>query len=241
MIPETWKAGKSSGILEGQIPEKAVFIIGAGHFGSRAARLINQDGTHAPIYLVDSDAERLSGVEGIHLKKISTDGVEFLVRNFHRLGHGNMIIPAVPLHLAYEWLAGYVGDVVRVRRIPVPEAAKTSLPQTWPGNDGSLLVSYADFLCPDACPEPEFCTVTGERRDRPLHDLLAGLKLHGFKVYVIRSRQLAPGLGGFKAEELERLASQVSKHVPGKWVLGTACRCHGVITAFQVDRVQSSA
>jgi len=241
MIQEPSTAGQSSGTLEGQVAEEAVFIIGAGHFGGRAARLINQERTYDPIYLVDKDAERLSGVDGIHLKKIATDGIHFLVKNFDRLGPANIIVPAVPFHLAYEWLVGYVSDAVRVRRIPVPETAKASLPHTWQGSEGSLLVSYADFLCPDDCPEPEFCTVTGERRDRPLHDLLAGLNLYGFKVYVIRSHQLSPGLGGFKAEELAKLAKEVSMQVPGKWVLGTACRCHGVLTAFQTDRVPISA
>ena len=44
---------------------------------------------------------------------------------------------------------------------------------------------------------------------------------------VLRSHQLAPGVGGYRAAELlglrDRLAAQ-----GGDWLLATACRCHGV-------------
>ncbi|MBK5101057.1 MAG: hypothetical protein JJE15_08720, partial [Desulfobacteraceae bacterium] len=223
----------SNHIIEEDIPEGAVFVIGAGHFGTRAARLIRQR-FDAPIFVVDVDKNRLSDVATLGVNWIECDGILFLVENYHFLNPSNTIVPAVPVHLAYEWVKGYLGRSHVISMIQAPEAIKSLLPHTWPGSEGSLLISYADFECPDDCPEPEYCTVTEERRDNPLHDLLSHVRVPGFKVHVIRSHQLAPGLGGYKVGDLTILAEQLSKAETGKWLLGTSCRCHGIVTAIEI-------
>ncbi|MCF8062162.1 MAG: hypothetical protein K9M82_06575 [Deltaproteobacteria bacterium] len=112
---------------------------------------------------------------------------------------------------------------------------RQALPHTWIAGDGSLLVSYADFLCPEDCAEPEDgCTVTGEIR-QPLYERLAALEVPGYEVQVIRSRQLAPGLGGYSAGDLRALQARVyDAPGRGRWLIGTACRCHGTITGLEV-------
>jgi hypothetical protein len=140
-----------------EIPEGAVFIIGAGHFGSRAGRVISQK-SDVPVFVVDVDDNRLSRLKGLPVKRIQCDGIRFLVKNFHLLDPANTIVPAVPLHLAYEWVKGYLKDAYVLKKIEVPGAIRPLLPHTWQGSEGSLLVSYADFMCPDDCPEPDFCS-----------------------------------------------------------------------------------
>jgi len=53
-------------------------------------------------------------------------------------------------------------------------------------------------------------------------------------VHVIRSRQLAPGLGGYRVRDLKELLGKVSEAGKGKWLVATACNCHGIVTAMQV-------
>jgi len=219
-----------------EIPEDAIFIIGAGHFGNRAARILSQE-SDAPLFVVDVDTNTLSQMKGLPAKTIVYDGILFLVENYPALNPLNTIVPAVPLHLAFEWLRCHLGMKFVIKKISVPEEIKHLLPYTWLGSEESLLVSYADFVCPDDCPEPEFCTVTGERRELPLHDLLSHLDLLDFRVHVIRSHQLAPGLGGYKVGDLKTAAEKLIRDEAGKWLLGTACKCHGILTALEIRSV----
>jgi hypothetical protein len=213
----------------------AVFIIGAGHFGGRAARLL-ADARKGPIFVVDVDAHRLSELHQAGLRHIADDGIGFLVRHYAQLHAESTIVPALPVHLAYEWVALYLAEAHVFKKVEVPDSIRPFLPHTWPAGDGSLLASFADFICPDDCAEPDCCTVTGEFRDPPLHDLLRGLPAEDFNVHVTRSRQLAPGLGGYRSADLGSVASSITRRVPGRWLLCTACRCHGVVTAFEIRR-----
>jgi len=219
-----------------ELPEDAVFIIGAGHFGNRAARILSRE-SDAPLFVVDVDKDALFQVKDLTVKTIAYDGIPFLVENYSVLNPLNTIVPAIPAHLAFEWMKCHLDKEYKIRKIGVPEEIKPLLPYTWIGSEGSLLVSYADFVCPDDCPEPEFCTATGERRERPLHDLLNHVDLLDFRVHVIRSHQLAPGLGGYKVGDLKTAAEKLTGSEADKWLLGTACKCHGIFTALEVCSV----
>ena len=217
-----------------RITEDTVFIIGAGHFGTRAARIICQR-SDSPVFIVDPDEKCLANLKDLRIKKISGDGIQFLIRNFNYLNRANTIVPALPIHLAYEWLKGYLPGDMTINKLPVPET-DPPLPNAWPASEGSTLVSYADFLCPDDCPEPVYCTVTGEKREQPLYALLRNLNLPPFNIHIIQSRQLAPGLGGYKVEDLRKAAEKFSTNKQRMWIIGTACKCHGIITAFEIKR-----
>jgi len=214
-----------------QIDEDAVFIIGAGHFGARAGRILCQR-SNARIFMVDPDAKGLSALADLSVERIQGDGIQFLLDNVDRLKDADTIVPALPHHLAYEWLRRYLRQKLTIQQAPVPET-RPPLPHAMPASEGSTLVSYADFLCPDDCPEPLYCTVTGEKRELPLYALLRNLRLPPFEVHIIRSRQLAPGLGGYRAGDLRKAADKVMTGGPGRWILGTACKCHGILTAFE--------
>jgi hypothetical protein len=231
-MSDVFMTGCSLDCIREEIPEGAFIIIGAGQFGSRAVRLISQ-GSDAPIFVVDADMDRLSSLGSVRIKRISCDGVEFLIKNYRSMNPANTVVPAVPFHLAFEWLASYLKGDFEVKKISVPEEIRPLLPNTWPGSEGSLLVSYANFICPDDCPEPDSCTVTGERREEPLHRLLSRLSYPGFNVHIIRSRQIAAGLGGYRITDLTNAAEWFKRDGAGKWLLGTACKCHGILTAFE--------
>lgn len=212
--------------------EDAVIIIGAGHFGSRAAELLIH-GTRR-VLVVEPDSNRLEKMARLPVLCVQNDGIEFLVDKAHQLDRKNWVVPAIPLHLAFEWLKRSLNKSATVKKVTVPEHVSHLLPHTCPGSEGSLLVSYADFVCPEDCPEPDLCTVTGEERV-PLYDVLSRVEATGFKVHVIRSHQLAPGLGGYRVGELRSLLRRIVASDDRKWLLGTSCRCHGILTGFEIE------
>lgn len=216
------------------IPCGAVVIIGAGHFGNRAARLLSRR-VDASMIVVDIQAKQLDALSDLAVRRILRDGVQFLADNFSHLKPATTIVPALPIHLAFEWLKAYYRGQYLFKTVELPRGAISSLPQVWHGKDGSCLVSYADFLCPDDCPEPIHCTVTDERREQPMYELLGNLALPDFRVHVIRSHQLAPGLGGYTVQDLRKAKARIMQEKGGNWVLATACSCHGVVTAFQLE------
>jgi len=217
--------------LPDTFPENAIFIVGAGRFGGRAAQILSSRERSA-IWLIDRDEDALSRHRDLPVSRINREGVEFLSERISSLSPGIMVVPSLPVHLAFEWLVRYLGGIVREE---IPGELKTLLPNTWAGSEGSLLVSYADFLCPDDCPEPaDHCTITGKKRETPLHQRLRGMHAADHRVHIIQSRQLAPGVGGYRVHDLMDVAEEVRLHPKDKWLLGTACRCHGILTAFRM-------
>ena len=220
-----------------RFPQDAILIIGAGHFGSKASRILSSH-SPAPIWIVDEDIDRLTKLKGPRIEKILCEGTDFLVTHFHRLAPSTTIVPAIPLHLAFEWLKQYLDNDFRIRQVAVPDGIEQHVPHAWNGPGGSKLISYADFRCPDDCPEPaDHCTMTGKRRGLPLHELLTRLDLPGHRVHILRSHQLAPGVGGYPVADLLGLMNQVTQNGQGTWLVGTACRCHGIVTAMQIHRM----
>ncbi len=213
-----------------------ILIIGAGRFGRIAAQGL-KGRTEGSMIVVDRDPSSLLGLQMPHVNAQVADGVDFLIRHQESLSPSDLIVPAVPIHLAFVWLTRYLYDAYRPRQVPVPEELKSGLPFTWSGKEGSLLVSYADFRCPEDCPEPpHHCTVTGKRRALPLYELLARMHPQGYGVHIIRSRQLAPGIGGYTAGDLKDTLEKVKKGIQKKWIIGTACRCHGTLSAMELHR-----
>jgi hypothetical protein len=220
--------------LTEKIENKAIIIIGAGHFGQRAATLLSPL-KHSSLWIVDRDLAKLKRIGPIGAKRIAQDGIQFLAKHFSKLAPSTFIIPAVPVHLAFEWLRTYMNEKGTVEQLPVPKSIGLRLPNACQGSEGSLLTSYADFRCPDDCPEPaNRCTVTRKKRGTPLYRLLAQLEPRGYRVHLIQSRQLAPGVGGYRVRELKELFREVSEGRKRKWLVGTACKCHGIVTALQV-------
>jgi hypothetical protein len=85
-------------------------------------------------------------------------------------------------------------------------------------------------MCPDDCPEGDFCMVTGEPRDEPLFRTLAKIAIPGFGIIVQRSFQVLPGIGGYPFADLRSLGQKIKQ---GPYVLATSCKCHGILTGLR--------
>jgi hypothetical protein len=206
-------------------------IAGAGKFGRLALTRLAAADPDGVFRVVDKDPGALAALgarEGLALVTLEGDAAAVLADLLADGSAWDWIIPMVPGHLAYRWLlAGPLRDRGWVP-IPAPEDVAGAAPSWWRGPEGEIYVSRAGHLCPDDCAEPECCPVTGETREPPLYDRLAALALPGWRVLILASRQLAPGVGGYAPADLHWLARQVEETQENTILLATACRCHGV-------------
>ena len=209
-------------------------ICGAGQFGSRAAYLLSQDPTNK-VTIIDHDLQKLNQISRLSVVKIQAEVIDYLTSQQSSLKPDNIIIPAVPFHLAFKWLMAMCQKDNRVDQLDIPLEVLSKLPHPSQNSSYEIICRYADFICPADCPEPEqICTITGKPRGTPLFELMAGIKPRGFQTGVIRSQQIAPGIGGFPVNEIWDLKARVEYGKLGKWLIGTACRCHGILSALEV-------
>ncbi|MCL6449053.1 MAG: NAD-binding protein [Armatimonadetes bacterium] len=213
------------------------WIIGAGRFGRIAAARLTKKHPRASFLVVDKQAEALCQVGDLPVETRREDGVDFLAQNLKTAGAPSFIVPAVPVHLAFEWLKKKLAADYEVIKVPVPEEVRRSVPNPLPAPEtGRLYTSYATFVCPDNCPEPEgICTVTGQPRKGFLYRDLQEIKVDDFLTLGIRSLQLAPGVGGYRPEVLWAVLEKVvAVGAEKNYLLSTACLCHGVLDSFRL-------
>ncbi|MBI9075299.1 MAG: potassium transporter [Desulfatibacillum sp.] len=208
------------------------WILGAGKFGRIAAERIREKHPPALITVVDNDQDALdaldSGVEALHMP-----GGEFLFNALSRENAPDWIVPAIPVHMAYEWIMARLEREKSPWPLPVPFEIADQVPNPLWGQQGTLYASQADFLCPDNCPEPEHhCFKTGLPREN-LFDIFRRMQAPGYTQVVIQSYQLTPGVGGIKPDDLFLAEKQVLA-ASGPVLVCTACRCHGVINGLEL-------
>ena len=210
---------------------ESFWILGAGHFGSLAAQRLLQQNKDCSLLLVDSETEPLRQLEAEPVEVLKKDAIDFLV-DYRGLGH-EWIVPAIPVHVGFAWLCRQLAKERVVTRLSVPSAMEHQVPNPLRAEGGSLYTSFATFRCPDDCDEPaENCTVTGVTREANLFDLIGNLEVEGYVIRILRSHQLAPGVGGYQLSALWRLLEEVCS-VAESILVATACRCHGVIDALR--------
>lgn len=208
-------------------------IIGCGYFGSRAVEKLLRKDPHSRIIVVDKSKKTLQRVSNFPIQTVASDGIFYLTQLLSEGHKIDYIIPAVPIHLAFEFILSQLKPLGWKKEI-VP--ALSELPNPMMGKTGDFYTSLSDFLCPENCPEPaQYCTVTKKRRLKPLYKILKELK-GSFQSKVIQSHQLAPGVGGFKTKDLIDILSEIKKkRSPSMRILiSTASRCHGVTSMLSL-------
>ena len=206
-------------------------IVGCGHFGSRAVRTLLEKNRHAKITVVDREERAFQKIRDLPMRIILDEGVSYLRHLLEGRERIDIIIPAVPFHLAFELLLSSFKPLGAERGgIPPLEG----LPNPVIGEAGDLYTSISDFLCPSHCPEPaSHCTVTRKKRKKAVYRILTDLN-GPFDSRVIRSQQLGLGVGGFKATALLDLWEKIERGRRSDRLIlvSTACRCHGVVSAL---------
>jgi hypothetical protein len=211
-------------------------ILGAGKFGRLALQRLASQDAEAAFWVVDRDAGALAAARkaarrpvrtGHPVHLIEQDAVAYLHDQLEE-GGWNWLIPMVPLHVAFWYAASSPGMREAWEPEAVPESLGQGLSLAGHGRQGELLLSRAEHRCPDDCVPGPVCPVSGKTWEIPLDEQLAGLNFEGYDLMVVSSRQLAPGVGGYSPGELQGLLPRLAE-IPGKALIATACRCHGVI------------
>lgn len=205
----------------------------------RAADRLHKEIPGCSITLVDREpinacADNICSIRG--------DGTAWLLENFTPDAGVSKIIPAIPLHAAAYWLQGKLSATdypVYFRKIPEPLI--NQFPNPFPLQDHSIAISYADFICPADCPEPEkVCTHTGLPRPTPLYRYLETINCGPFQKLILRSRQFAPGVGGFFPDDLWQLLERARTFSGQQLLMTTACKCHGIVSLLCPVKTQSN-
>lgn len=205
------------------------WIIGYGKFGSISLKRISA--AKDKILIVDTDISDNDPAQSSGVSIVNSRGAEYLLKNMKENGPlPDFIIPAVPIHLAMHWILLRIKELKKkVDILSVPETIVSMLPNPITGNDNAIFTSHATWRCPDDCAEPaDICTHTGLARPKNLFEIIEEITSPGIETVVIRSRQLAPGVGGYRPKILFESLNRILSH-PGSYLIATACRCHGVI------------
>ncbi|WP_163339874.1 potassium transporter [Desulfopila sp. IMCC35008] len=216
-----WSAGGSSS-------SQTCWVLGGGQFGRRAIEQLRTIDPACEIVVVDNRQILDLPKE---IKVVCADGVAWFTENFTSAARVDAIVPALPIHLAADWLTRrFKSELGYVLPVPIPDAHLHHFPHPLRLSSSRLVTSHADFICPDNCPEPaDICTYTKKQRPLSLDRLLATLVIGDFIPLILTSRQFAPGVGGFFPEDLWRLLEKF-RAIPGTPALiGTACKCHGIV------------
>ena len=209
------------------LPEE-LWILGAGRFGYMAAQRLSQRHPDASFKVIDVRREKLDRIQKeLGFAVYQEDAISFLAKAY--LPKDVWVIPAVPLHVAFRWLLARLEGMGEIHALPVPETVDRQVPNPIRTETGTVYTSFATFICPDACSEPEqLCTSTGKLRPDNLFELLNRIEIMSAGVVVVRSLQLAPGVGGYQGGYLENILHGLSKEA-GSYLVATSCRCHGVV------------
>ncbi len=209
-------------------------IIGCGYFGRKAVEKLLQKDPRSRIIVVDRSKKALHRVSSLPVQTVVCDGTLSLTQFLSEEHKPDYIIPAIPIHLAFAFILSQLKPLGwKKERVPIPRG----LPNPVMGKTGDLYTSLSDFLCPENCSEPaQYCTLTKKRRPKPLFQILKELK-GPFQSKVIRSHQLAPGVGGIKTKDLLDILIEAKKRrKPAKRILiSTASRCHGVSSMITIN------
>ena len=119
-------------------------IIGCGYFGSRAAEKLFQKDSHSKIIVVDKSKKALQKISRLPIQIAVCDGIIYLRQFLSEGRKADYIIPAVPLHLAFEFILSQLKPLgAKRKRIP----SISGLPNPVIGKTGDLYTSLANFLC----------------------------------------------------------------------------------------------
>lgn len=217
----------------GSYPQR-IWIIGAGRVGRMAVERLGKCFLGNTFLVVDGDEAKLQPYHKQGIDVCCEEGARFLSTHLSPTGMPEWVVPAVPIHLALEWARLKLAATRRVEVVPVPVSVVDALPHPTEGDGYAIYTTNADFLCPDNCPEPaHVCFHTGLPRPRVLHEHIRLQEPKGWNMVVITSIQLGPGIGGYAPAALFSALDRLSAG-PGRYLVSTACKCHGVVHALQV-------
>jgi len=214
--------------------DKTVLVIGGGKYGTNACRYFKEQ--MARVILVDNNPEcqaRQFVLDEDFLVKDAKDAWDLALSI-----KPDFTVPTHPGHTLGKW----VGEYLHLAPFPdVLHSVLKRLPQSLVirSNEmnAELVLSYMGNgkVCPEDClPCPDRCTLTGEPRPAPLYKLLDYAVFDLFDCgKIIAAEQLAAGIGAIRTTEFLEFVEEIEDKKPETLAVGTACRCHGILSLFK--------
>jgi hypothetical protein len=214
--------------------KKMDLIIGGGKYGCNAIDYLREKRKSFVVVDVDSNclavqrfALKSSTSFGSHGEYFVIGGLPKALELIERL-KPEYVFPTAPVHIAADlakikfnlsqWSEAINSILPRLPEVVVLQAGK-----------GKIILSFnRDHKCLDNCAMPEVCPSSGLRKPCSMIRLM---KFACPEAFILVSYPMAPGMGALKGSELSEFFdwAQYKKN----FVVGTACDCHGVFSAFQ--------
>jgi hypothetical protein len=234
-----------------------VVIVGGGCYGTfyaaQLARAADRGrAEYRRVVIVDRDpdcrARRELGPDGDR-EFVVSDWSAFFDAFLPAAGPSDFIVPSPHMpHLMFEWVvrrarARWPGRAIDVTS--VPGALGTVYDHS--AGDRTRYVSFAGWVCPTHCVEPELCPAIGSRRTWDMAVAVEGLAqrlrfeghpLAGPALFVCRHHVF--GVGTFSAGAVldgDRLVAQAGEQgTPAEVLIGTISKCHGALNLLILGR-----
>ncbi len=212
-------------------------IIGGGKYGCYAIEYLRQQ--NKAFLVVDTDPNCLA-VERFKLEASSSsisDGERFVCGGIPKVIElidelkPEYVFPTAPVHIAADlvkmkfelmpWSEGVAAIIPRLPEVVILQVGSEK-----------LVVSFNQgHECIEKCSMPEVCPSSGIWKPCTMIKLM---RFASPKAFILISYSMAPGMGALKGSELFELFNWVK--AKEKFVVGTACDCHGVFSAFQKSK-----
>jgi hypothetical protein len=138
------------------------------------------------------------------------------------------VFPTAPVHIAADLAK------LKFNLVPWSEAITDMLPRlpeavVLHAESEKLVVSFnKGHECIEKCSMPEVCPSSGIKKPCTMTKLM---RFASPEAFILISYSMAPGLGALKGSELSELFKWAE--TKERFIVATACDCHGVFSAFQ--------
>jgi hypothetical protein len=221
--------------LAGSIGGRKIdLIIGGGKYGCYAIEYLRRQ--KKAFLVVDKDPNCIA-VKRFKLKTFERDNLEgegFVYGELPKVLElidelkPEYLFPTAPVHIAADLAK------IKFELLPWNEAIVDILPKlpesvVLQAGHGKLVVSYnKDHECLERCSMPEVCPSSGITKPCTMTKLM---RFASPEAFILISYSMAPGMGALKRSEILEFFKWAK--VKEKFIIATACDCHGVFSAFQ--------
>jgi hypothetical protein len=213
-------------------------IVGGGKYGCVAVEYLRKK--RKGFIMVDKNPDCLAvkkyglkstckfGLEGERFIKGDTAKVLELIESLKP----EYVFPTAPIHIAAE-LAKNKFPLTTWDKVIGYILANLPPSVVLQAGRGYIIVSYnRDKDCIEKCEVPEICSSSRKTKPCSMDKLMKFAYPEGI---ILVSYQLAPGLGALKGSELLDFFAKVENR--DRFVVATACSCHGIFTALKKNRM----
>ncbi len=209
-------------------------IIGGGKYGCHAVEYLQARGRDFIVIDVDPNCQAVKRFKLKAAQILPTRGEHFVQGGLAKAVElvddlkPEYVFPTAPVHIAADMAK------IKFNLKPWPEAINCILPKLpqvliLHVGHGDLVLSFnRDNHCQEVCFMPETCPTSGVKKPCTMTRLM---EFASPEACILVSHSMVPGMGALKGSEV--LAFFGWAQSKSKFVVGTACDCHGVFSAFR--------